>query len=330
MLKGAGMAEVLVRDVLTPEAIGMVAAVHRSGSMAAAARGMGMVPSAITYRVRQLEDALDVLLFDRSSRQARLTAAGHELLREGQRLLGELDSVANRVRRIATGWETQLTIAVDSIVARATVMELCEKFFALQPPTRLKLRDEVLSGTLQALLSGQADLALGVMQDFGAGTAGKLASATLPGDSVKSKPLGPTAFVYAVAPHHRLAREPGPLTQAMLRQHRVVAVADSVPGGDGITVGLLGGQDVFTVPGMLAKVDAQVRGLGAGFLPETLARPLIDAGRLVEKKLATPPRVVRTSYAWRSAEGTRPGRALQWWLAQLEHPATRRALLDAR
>ena len=39
-----------------------------------------MVPSALTYRVRQIEDALDVLLFDRSSRQARLTAAGTALL----------------------------------------------------------------------------------------------------------------------------------------------------------------------------------------------------------------------------------------------------------
>ena len=28
--------------------------------------GLGLVPSALTYRVRQLEDALDVLLFDRS------------------------------------------------------------------------------------------------------------------------------------------------------------------------------------------------------------------------------------------------------------------------
>ena len=40
------------------------------------------MPSALTYSVRQLEDALDVLLFDRSSRQAVLTSAGQELLHE--------------------------------------------------------------------------------------------------------------------------------------------------------------------------------------------------------------------------------------------------------
>jgi DNA-binding transcriptional LysR family regulator len=63
------------------------------------------VPSSLTYSVRQLEEALDVLLFDRRSRQARLTAAGEELLGEGRRLLEEIDAVANRVKRVATGWE---------------------------------------------------------------------------------------------------------------------------------------------------------------------------------------------------------------------------------
>jgi hypothetical protein len=42
--------------------------------------------------------------------------------------------VANRVKRVATGWEPQFTIAVDSIIAKATVMELCEPFLALRPP----------------------------------------------------------------------------------------------------------------------------------------------------------------------------------------------------
>ena len=71
------------RNVLTPDALAMMDTIARTGSFAAAAREMGKVPSALTYSVRQLEDALDVLLFDRSSRQAQLTAAGTELLRRG-------------------------------------------------------------------------------------------------------------------------------------------------------------------------------------------------------------------------------------------------------
>lgn len=306
------MQQTAIRDALTPEALGLIDAVSRTGSMAAAARELGVVPSALTYRIRRVEDALDVLLFDRSSRQAKLTEAGKELLREGNRVLNELDAIANRVKRVATGWEPQLTLAVDSIISRSTVMELCEAFFALNPPTRLKLKEEALSGTLQALTSGQADLAIGVALEPGTR------------QSLQSKALGNTKFVYAVAPHHPLAKAKEPITDSMMLAHRVVAVADSVQRGSGMTIGLLGGQDVFTVPGMLAKLDAQMRGLGAGFLPEYLARPHIDAGRLIEKKVSQKMRVTQLSYAWRTADG----KALQWWLKQLDRPKTQRALLE--
>ena len=304
------------RDALTPEALRMIATVHRTGSMAAAARELGVVPSTLTYRVRQVEDALDVLLFDRSSRQAQLTEAGKELLREGNRLLAELDAVANRVKRVATGWEPQFTLSIDSVISRTTVMELCEAFFALGPPTRLKIREEALSGTLEALTSGQADLAIGVTIEPTTQT------------GFHSKLLGSIKFVYAVAPHHPLANATEPLSDNQLRAHRAVAVADSAQRGGGLTVGLIGGQDVFTVPGMPGKLAAQLRGLGGGFLPEYLARPHVEVGRLVVKQVQRPTRVSKMSYAWRQDIGTRPGRALEWWLAQLDKTATRTALLE--
>ena len=136
------------------------------------------------------------------------------------------------------------------------------------------------------------------------------------------------SFVFAVAPHHALADVPEPLSDSVLRAHRVVAVADSSQRGIGMTVGLLGGQDVFTVPSMLAKLDAQLRGMGAGFLPEPLARPFIATGRLVAKVTERGVRTARLHYAWRTPAAAPPGRALQWWLAQLGSATTCRALLD--
>ncbi|RYY84395.1 MAG: LysR family transcriptional regulator, partial [Comamonadaceae bacterium] len=120
------------RDVLTPDALSMLQQIVRHGSFAAAARALDLVPSALSYRVRQIEDALDVLLFDRSARQARLTAAGTELLREAGRLLTEIDAVANRVRRVGTGWEPQLTLAVDGAIARDPLYDLVGNFFGQQ------------------------------------------------------------------------------------------------------------------------------------------------------------------------------------------------------
>ncbi len=305
------------RDTLTPEALAMLQTIGSTGSFAAAARALGLVPSALTYRVRQIEDALDVLLFDRSSKQAQPTAAGQELLREASRLLRDVDAVANRVKRVATGWEAVLTVAVDSIMAHNVVMELCEAFLALNPPTRLRLRHETLSGTLNALTSGQADLALGVL----------LLPTGLSSD-IAHLPLGPVEFVFAVAPHHPLASLPEPLSDEVLQQHRAVAVADSVPRGAGLTVGLLGGQDVFTVPDMASKLEAQLRGLGGGFLPLSMAQPYLSSGRLVAKNVSRAQRIGETHYAWRNSRKASPGKALQWWLDQLKSETTQRALLQ--
>ena len=308
------------RDVLTPDALSMLQTISRLGSFAAAARDMGLVPSALSYRVRQMEDTLDVLLFDRSSRQARLTAAGQELISEGMRLLNDMYSIAHRIKRVATGWESQFTIAVDTVINHRVVMDLCQHFYDGNPPTRLRLKDEALSGSLYALTSGQADLAIGVgvMENVSPG--------------LRFEDIGPVVkFVFAVAPMHPLASAVQPLSDAVIRAHRAVAVADSIPQGNGITIGLLAGQDVFTVPSMSAKLDAQLRGMGAGFLPEPMARPYIERGELVACQVLRPQRSGHIGYAWRQGPQGQSGpngeRALQWWLTRLSQPQTRQALL---
>ncbi|MEN9416651.1 MAG: hypothetical protein RI988_271 [Pseudomonadota bacterium] len=319
---------------LTPDALAMVDAVARTGSFAAAARELGKVPSALTYQVRQLEEALDVLLFDRRSRQAQLTAAGHELLREGRRLLQELEAVANRVQRVASGWEPTLAISVDDVLSSATVFELVEAFCSVSgaamagaggaeadsrhgPATRLRIRHDVLAGTWEALVSGQVDLAIGVAGHF-----------TNPG-GFEVELLGELSMVYCVSPHHPLARADGELDHDRLVHHRAVAVADTAQRLAPVTVNLLPGQDVLTVPTMHAKLDALLRGLGGGFLPEPMARPWLAEGRLVARPTAGGPRTARLHYAWRAERGAIGlGRALQWWLGQLASPTTRRALLE--
>ena len=308
------------RRALTPEALSMMDTIARTGSFAAAAREMGRVPSALTYSVRQLEDALDVLLFDRSSRQAVLTRAGQELLVEGRRLLQELDAVANRVRRIATGWESELTIAVDDAIARRALFDLMEAFYAEKidgggpPPTRLKLRTEVLAGTWEALLSGQADLAIGVPSQ-------------VPSSAIHCEPLADMEMIFCVAPHHPLAHLPEPLQAGQIAEHRIVAVADSARQLTPITIGVLPGQDVLTLPSLAAKLEALLRGLGCGTLPTGMVRRHIDAGRLVHKTTYEGRRGGVMHYAWRDT-GQTPGKALAWWLDRLRSPKTQQALID--
>jgi DNA-binding transcriptional LysR family regulator len=199
-------------------------------------------------------------------------------------------------------------------------MELCEAFFALNPPTQLKLRTENLSGAWEALESGLADLTIGSVDEPN------------PSARIISKALGDVPFIFAVAPHHPLAALPEPLADNTIAQHRAVAVADSARRGPTLTVGLLPGQRVLTVNDIPSKLDAQLRGLGCGFLPQCMAQAYIDTGRLVAKRTTRAARVAKLGYGWRaplrntSIEAP-TGKALAWWIAQLQKPATRRALL---
>ncbi|ARU05370.1 hypothetical protein CCO03_12340 [Comamonas serinivorans] len=310
-----------VRNVLTPETLAMVQTIASMGSFAAAARELGLVPSTLTYRVRQLEDQLDVLLFDRSARQAVMTEAGRALLAESERLLTELDAIANRVRRVATGWEPQLTIALDGVIRPGAFLDLCEQFYTLEapggPPTQLRVREEILSGCWLALKRGAADLVLGAVE---------MPSDTL-GPEITVQVLGDQRFVFCVAPGHPLAQLPTPLTDADLVRHRAVVVADSGSAGQRMSVGLLSGQPTFTVSSLTAKLEAMVHGLGGGFMPEWLVAPALARGELLELPVARRERVVRLCMAWRHGHAQAMGKALQWWIAQLQHPVTRAALL---
>jgi len=104
-------------------------------------------------------------------------------------------------------------------------------------------------------------------------------------------------------------------------------VADSARLLAPLTVGLLPGQDVLTVPSLATKLEVMMRGLGCGSLPVPIVRRHIEAGRLVRKATYEGRRTGKMHYAWRDA-GHAPGKALAWWINKLRGPATQRALLE--
>lgn len=297
---------------LSLDALATLDAIARRGSFAAAAEELHRVPSAVTYTVQKLEQDLGVTLFDRTGHRARLTPAGVELLREGRHLLRAAGEIEQRVQRFAQGWESELAITVDEIIPLPRIYPLLEEFYRLNPGTRLRLGVEVLAGTWDALLSGRADLVIGVSGD----------PPSEGGCSIL--PLGVVDFVFVVAPDHPLAAVPEPLQPESILAHRAVTAADSSRSLPPRTTGLLSGQDCLSVPGMQAKIDAHVAGLGVGYLPTHLARPLLAAGRLVAKEVEESKPIAQINAAWRPRA---TGKALKWFLSRLEDEAVVASLL---
>jgi DNA-binding transcriptional LysR family regulator len=297
---------------LTLDALTVLDAIDRKGSFAAAAEELHRVPSAVTYAVQKLEEELDVLLFDRSGHRAQLTDAGRELLREGRYLLNAAAELEQRVKRVATGYEVELRIAVNDLIPMPRFFPLVEDFYRESCGTRLKILTEVFGGLWDALITDRADLAIGAP---GEGP---------PGGGYTTRVLAHVEFVFMVAAGHPLAAAPEPLKPEDILPYRAIAAADSSRNLPPRSAGLLSGQDVLTVPDIHHKISAQAAGLGVGYLPLHLTRELRESGKLVVKQVVETRHPAPMHLVWRTAH---KGKALSWFLKRFEDRALGERLL---
>lgn len=296
------------------EALQILDAIDRRGSFAGAGKELHRVPSTISYTVAKLEEDLGVQVFERLGPKVALTRVGEELLKEGRHLLRAAQDLELRVRRVASGWETEFSIGMDSVIPPSALEPDIRDFYKVADSTRLRIALETLTGTWEALLDRRVDLLIGA--------AGEGPS----GGGYVSEVMSTVDFVFAVAPTHPLARVDRPLGKGDLHAYRAIAVADSARKLLPRTVGLLFGQDTLTVPDMRSKLALQVAGMGFGFLPEFLARDPIRAGLLVEKQVEEPRAAEKIHLAWRSGE---EGAALAWWIERMRRPGTLERLFES-
>lgn len=287
---------------LSLDALLTVDTIARRGSFAGAAKELFRVPSTISYTVAKLEEDLGVQLFERFGPRVTLTAAGAELLKEGRYLLTAAADLESRVRRVASGWETECTIALDSALSPVALAPDLAAFYDVTDQTRLRIVKEQLSGTWEALLDRRADLLVGAAGDGPSG------------GGYAAEPIGTMAFTFVVAPGHPLAQVAHALSKADLVAHRAVSVADSARQLQPRTVGLLFGQDTLAVPDLQTKYCLQRAGTGFGFLPTPWVQDDIAAGRLVQKEVEEPKPDETMYLAWRTGE---EGETLKWWRQRL-------------
>ncbi|KUY59062.1 LysR family transcriptional regulator [Burkholderia sp. RF2-non_BP3] len=290
---------------LSFEALEALDAIDRTGTFAEAAELLHRVPSALTYLVQKLESDLDVALFDRSGRRARLTHAGRVVVEEGRRLLHAAEQLERKAQRAQQGWETEVRICVDEILPFEAMWPYVHAFYDLEMDTRLRLSTEVLGGTWDALISRRADLVVGASGE----------PPELP--DIVTRPIGTLRHVFAVAPDHPLAALPEPLSMASVVEHRGAVISDTSRELQPRSVAVDAGQPYLAVPTLAAKLAAQCEGLAVGTLPDCIAARAIAQGRLVAREVTGMRDTTHCYIAWRGDEA---GRALHWWVEQLDRP----------
>src|SRR5450830_1484465 len=130
------------------------------GSFSAAARALGRVPSAVSMAVAQLEAELDLVLFDRSDREPRPTAAARALEPQARLLAVQLRQLNSQARSLNQGLEERLTLAIAPELLAGPWSGPLAALAAEHPLLQVELLAAPQADALKLLHEGRAQLAL--------------------------------------------------------------------------------------------------------------------------------------------------------------------------
>jgi DNA-binding transcriptional LysR family regulator len=245
----------------------------RGGSFAAAARALGLSPSAVAKSVQRFEQDVGLRLFHRTTRQVSLTADGRELFARCERIVGELDALRAQAEGVRGTPSGLLRLDVPSTLGRLEVVPLLARLLARHAGLRLEVS---FSDRYVDLVKEGIDAAVRV---------GALADSTL-----TARRLGEQALLTVASPAYLRRRDaPPPQRPGDVERHACLLFRNPSSGRLRPWQFREGRRALEFVPPALcvfndgeAIVAAASAGLGIAQVPDNMARAALRERALVE------------------------------------------------
>lgn len=241
--------------------------VVESGGYAQASEVLHKSQSSVTYAVQKIESSLGVKAFEIHGRKAVLTTTGQFLYRRAKSLLEDSIALERAAKKLSAGWEAEIRIAAEIIFPTWLMLDCLDRFGAESPNTRIELIESVLGGTTEALLQGQADMAIAALVPPG----------------FMGAPLMRLRFIAVANPAHPLHQLGRRLTMQDLKMHRHLVVRESSMRRTSKT--LVEASQRWTVSHSATSIDAACRGYGFAWFPEEKIRAELESGELKQLDL---------------------------------------------
>lgn len=132
-------------------------AVARERSFTRAAREFDLTQSAVSRCVRELEDAVELKLFDRTTRQVELTNAGASLERRIGRLLDEIELTLLEERAAYDGHTGVVVMASNPVLSSSWVAQSLARCAQTYPGLIVSVKDQPQSHVLASVEQGEVD-----------------------------------------------------------------------------------------------------------------------------------------------------------------------------
>ena len=135
------------------------------GQFTLAADKLGSSQSAVSTLVRQLEQNLNLRLFDRHTRLLRLTQAGMDILPIAARTVADIEGMVESSRELNALRRGKVTMAAGTVQAALLLPPLVHGFTRLYPEITVELHDVAEKSVLEQVLNGSVDLGLGTVPE---------------------------------------------------------------------------------------------------------------------------------------------------------------------
>lgn len=251
------------------ESVKVFVAVARAGGFSAASRELGQPVATVSRKVSELEAALGVRLFERSTRQVTLTDHAVSYFEACQRLLDDLRDADAAIVGEHHSPKGELTITAPTGFGRQHVQPVATEFLVAYPAVDLRL---LLTDRVIGLIDEHADLAVRIK--------------TLSDSSLVARPLGHIQLVVCASPAYLAARGTPAHPGELLQHHQCItwvslgpykAWSFKIDGAD--TMVPIRSRVTTTTPDSV--MDAAIAGLGLAQMTSYQAEAAVRAGALV-------------------------------------------------
>ncbi|NVO12911.1 MAG: LysR family transcriptional regulator [Rhodoplanes sp.] len=133
------------------------------GNFQRAAAHLNLSQTALSHRIRKLEDDLGVKLLSRTTRPVTLTRAGLQLLPRAQATLEDLSAAMDEVRHEGTTGEQQLSIGCLPTIAQRYLPHIIRRFSERYPAVAVRVYDNSASEISELVRAGTAEFGLTIV-----------------------------------------------------------------------------------------------------------------------------------------------------------------------
>lgn len=136
-----------------------------NGSFTRASEQMHLTQSAVSGLIKELETNLEIVLFDRTTRQLSLSTVGRNLLPQARRVLNEMHLFVNEASSLTSLAQGQVRLAVSQFAA-SSMPAVVAQFTKEYPDISVSLLDCSAENVLEHIQNIEVDLGVGVELSF--------------------------------------------------------------------------------------------------------------------------------------------------------------------